>query len=286
MQYDERSLSESQQKLAQKCINCVIDGFQLDKPPKNIIKCLNPNEEIAKLEFQKLTVNKRKLKEIERKIRFIQNYTNNFIKVTFELEENPKKLIYMSDLLKTSKSSVPRHIWTGVLDFPIPSTTIFGRVCRIKRHKGGKYYFASLGNLKYDLVDKLERLEEKLPDLFPYKIIESNLLIELIGTLKYVTEVKQNLRHMRDIIKKYKQDVSFAYDLNQKKELIKSMKKIPHFGTVQYGLSKLVSDTDVSTILIPYREVTFFHIDQIGYPPKKHCRAIFSLLNTLKELSS
>ena len=286
MQFDEKSVSERQQKLGQKCIDCVIDGFQLDKPPKNIIKGLNPNEEIAKLEFQKLTVNEREIKKIEKEIRFIQNYINSFIKVTFELEENPKKLIYMSDLLKTSKSSVPRHIWAGVLDFPIPSPTIFGRVCRIKRHKGGKYYFASLGNLKYDLVDRFERLEEKLPDLFPYKIIESNLLIELIGTLKYVTEVKQNLKKMRDIMKTYKQDISFAYDLNQKKELIKSMKKIPHFGTVQYGLTRLVSAIDVSTILIPFGEVTFFHIDQIVDPPKKHCRAIFSLINALEELKS
>ncbi|MHA2281732.1 MAG: hypothetical protein ACXAC5_12870 [Promethearchaeota archaeon] len=286
MQYDEKSVSESQQKLAQKCIDCVIDGFQLNNPPEYIIKGLNPDEEIAKLEFQKLKVNGKELKKIEREIKFTQNYIDNFIKVTFELEENPKKLIYMSDFLNTSKFPVLRHIWVGVLDFPIPSPTIFGRVCRIKRHKGGKYYFASLGNLKYELVDRLERLEEKLPDLFPYKIIESNLLIDLIGSLKYVSEVKQNLRHMREIVKMYKQDVSFAYDLNQKKELIKSMKTIPHFGTVQYGLMKLVSDTDVSTILIPYKEVTYFHIDQIGYPKKKQCRSIFSLINALEEYNS
>lgn len=283
MLYDEISVTDRQQKIAQRCIDCVMDGFQLDKPPKYVIRGLNPNEEIAKLEFQKLTVNKKELKEIEREIRFTQNYANNHIKVTFELEENPKKLIYMSDFLQTSKSQAPRHIWAGILDFPIPSSIIFGRVCNRKRHKGGKYYFASLGNLKYDLVDRLERLEEKLPDLFPYKIIESNLLIELIGTLKYVIEVKQNLRKMRDIMKTYKQDISFAYDLNQKKELIKSMKKIPHFGTVQYGLAKLVSAIDVSTILIPYGEVTFFHIEQIVDPPKKHCRAIFSLINALEE---
>ncbi|MHA1988576.1 MAG: hypothetical protein ACW98D_18240, partial [Promethearchaeota archaeon] len=225
MIYDEISITDKQHKIAQRCIDCVMDGFQLDKPPKHVIKGLNPNEEIAKLEFQKLNENEREIKNIENKIKFTRSFADSYVKITFELEKNPKKLIYMSDFLKTSKSQVPRYMWVGVLDFSIPSPIIFGRVCRIKRHGGGKYYFASLGNLRYELVDRLERLEEKFPDVFPYKIIESNLLIDLIGTLKYVTDVKQNLRHMREIKKMYKQDVSLAYELNQKKELIKKMKK-------------------------------------------------------------
>lgn len=267
MLYDEISVTDRQQKIAQRCIDCVVDGFQLDKPPKYVIRGLNPNEEIAKLEFQKLTVNKKELKEIEREIRFTQNYANNHIKVTFELEENPKKLIYMSELLKTTLSQAPRHIWAGVLDFPIPSSIIFGRVCNRKRHKGGKYYFATLET--YELVDKLERLEDKIPELFPYEIIELNLLLELIGSFKYTFKPKEILRRKRELIEAYQPDNSFAFKLNQNKELIKSMKKIPHFGTVEYVLAKFVSDIDVSTILIPYREVTFFHIDQFVDPPKK-----------------
>ena len=59
-----------------------------------------------------------------------------------------------------------------------------------------------------------------------------------------------------------------------------------HFGPVEYGMTRFVSDIDVSTICIPYKEVTYFQIDQFVYPPKKHCRAIYSLINVLKELSN
>ena len=62
------------------------------------------------------------------------------------------------------------------------------------------------------------------------------------------------------------------------------MKKFPHFGATEYGLTKFVSEIDVSTICIPYKEVTYFHIDQFVSSPKKHCRAIYSLINVLEEL--
>jgi len=53
MIFDEKNVSRPQQKLAQKFIDSVIDGFQIDTPPNYIIRGLNSNEEVAKLEFQK-----------------------------------------------------------------------------------------------------------------------------------------------------------------------------------------------------------------------------------------
>lgn len=284
MRYDESNLTKYHQKIAQKSIDCVIDGFRLEKPPNYIIQGLNPNEEIAKLEYQKLKKNEKEIKKIEREIKFTQNYTSNFVKVIFEFNNNLKKLIYMSELMKTTKSLVPLHIWCGVLDFPITSSVIFGRVCNRKRHKGGKYYFAPFETLKYELIDRLERLENKLPDLFPYEIIESNLFIELIRYVKYSHETKEDLRQMARIIRSNNKATSLVNNLNQKKELINIMKKIPHFGAVEYGLTKFVSEIDVSTICIPFKEVTYFQIDQFVSSPKKHCRAIYSLLNVLEEL--
>ena len=35
MEYDESNVSEIQKKIAQKCINCVMDGFQLEKDGTN-----------------------------------------------------------------------------------------------------------------------------------------------------------------------------------------------------------------------------------------------------------
>jgi ribosomal protein L9 len=61
------------------------------------------------------------------------------------------------------------------------------------------------------------------------------------------------------------------------------LKKIPHFGTTEYLFYKFVSKIDVSTLFIPYKEVTYFHIDQFGFPPKKEFRAIITLLNELEK---
>jgi len=117
-----------------------MDGFRLEIPPNYIIKGLNPNEEIAKLEYQKLKMNETEIKKIDREIKFTQKYASNFIKVIFEFNNNLKKFIYMSDLMKTTKSIIPRHLWCGVLDFHILSPIIFGRVCNRKRHKSGSFF--------------------------------------------------------------------------------------------------------------------------------------------------
>lgn len=286
MKYDTSNLTKYHQKIAQKSIDCVMDGFQLENPPKYVIKGLNPDEEIAKLEFQKFEKNEREIKRLEKDIKFTRNYTSNFVKVVFEFDDNLKKLIYMSDLMKTAKSIVPLHIWCGVLDFPIKNPIIFGRVCNRKRHKGGHYHFGPFEKLKYELTDRLERLEDKIPGIFPYEIIELDLFLELIQNVKYPYDTKEDLKRMVRTVKEYETSPSLIDGLNQKKELIKIMKKIPHFGAVEYAMTRFISDIDVSTICVPYKEVTYFQIDQFVYPPKKHCSAIYSLINVLKELSN
>ena len=76
MKYDENTVSKHQQKLAQRFIDSVLDGTQLERPPKYVIKGLNPNEEIAKLEFQKFEKNEKEIKKIDKRIKSIQNYVN------------------------------------------------------------------------------------------------------------------------------------------------------------------------------------------------------------------
>lgn len=285
MEYDESNVSERQKKIAQKCINCVMDGFQLEKPPSYVIKGLNPNEEITKLEYQKLKENEMEIKKIEKDIKFARNYANNFVKVVFEFNNNLKRLIYMSEIMKTTKYFTAHHMWSGVLDFPITNSFIFGRVSNKERHGGGNYYFAPFEKLKDELLNNFEKVEENIPDLFPYKIIESNPFIQILSDIKFTFDVKESLRKMPKKIKSNKTTTPLVDKLNQQKELIKVMKKIPHFTATQGGVVKFVSKIDVSTIFIPYKEVTYFHIDQFTYSPKKHCRAIYSLLNVLEKLN-
>ena len=286
MIYDERSVSKTQKKLAQQIIDSVIDGFELENPPNYVIKGLNSNEEIAKLEYLKFEKNEKGIKKIEKRIKSLQDYANGYVKVVFEFNKNLKKLICMSDSIQTSEGFSPHYIWSGVLDFPITSSILFGRVCKSSKHGGGKYYFAPFEKLKFKIADLLEQLEEKVPKLFPYKIVESNKFIELLESFKKVKEVKDLLKQMPRIIKSSEKTTPLVDALNQNKELINAMKKIPHFGTIEMVYTKFASEIDVSTLFIPYKEVTYFHIDQFSYGRKKHFRAINTLLQSLEELNN
>lgn len=283
--FDEKTVSIPQKKLAQSFIDSVVDGLQLDNPPNYLIMGLNSDEQIAKLEFQKFEENEKEIKKIDKEIKSIQNFVNGYVKVIFDLDRNPKKLVCKSDTMKTSKAFTPRFIWAGVLDFPITRGIIFGRVCNIQKHGGGKYYFGTFEKLESKLTENIGKLEEMVPELFPYEIIEMNNFIDFLGNFKYVTEVKDRLRIASDKLKLKSSGLTtfLVNRLNHHKELIKSLKKIPHFGTTEYLFYKFVSKIDVSTLFIPYKEVTYFHIDQFGFPPKKEFRAIITLLNELEK---
>ena len=61
MKFDQNTISKSQQKLAQKFINSVLEGSQLVRSPKYMIMGLNSDEEIAKLEFEKFEKNEKEI---------------------------------------------------------------------------------------------------------------------------------------------------------------------------------------------------------------------------------
>lgn len=271
----------------------MLEGSQLTEPPKYIIKGLNPNEEIAKLEFQKFEKNEKEIKKIDRHIKNIRFNVRDFVKVVFEFENNPKKLICMTDKFETPKAltPIPLYIYSGVLNFPITSSFLFGRVAKSSKHGGGEYYFASLDNLKSKIIDNLEKLEEIAPNLFPYEIIGSNPFIDLLGTFKMVTEVRNQLKNRRKMTNSNLDTSILVNTLNQQKELIKTLKKIAHLGTTEWTSQsarplRFMSEVDVSTIFIPYKEVTYFHIDHFVKSPKKEFKAIDALLQTLEQLNS
>ncbi|MFX1435313.1 MAG: hypothetical protein ACFFB1_16200 [Promethearchaeota archaeon] len=287
MSYNENTVTKIQQKNAQKAIDSVINGFQLEPPPNYVIKGLNSNEEIAKLEYKKFGKNGREIKKIDKEIKFIQGYSQNFVKVVFEFKDYfLKRMVYKSDTMKTSMYFTSRYMWTGVLDFPIPSSFIFGRVCKTSKHGGGKYYFAPFESVETEIVKRIEKFKKIMPNFFPYEIIEFDLFIDLFGLMKFSRETMDLLSIMPRKVKYNKKTTALVDYLNQKKDLINIMESIPHFGTGYGVMSKFVSEIDVSTIFIPFKELTYFQIDQFSYPLKKHGRAINSLLNCLEEIYS
>ena len=292
MHYDENTVTKDQLWIAHKFIDSVLEGSQLTEPPKYVIKGLNPNEEIAKLEFQKFQKNEKEIKKIDKNIKYLRISVGNFVKVVFEFNKNPKKLICMSDVLDTPKtSSIPRYIWSGVLDFPVASPFLFGRVTKSSKHGGGEYRFAQCEDVTLEIIDTLEQLEEKAPDLFPYKIIESNPFLDLLGSFKFVKKVKNQLKYISEVTETILTTTQLADTLNKQKELIKFLKKIAHFGTTDWinnsaRTVRFASEVDVSTIFIPYKGVTYFHVDQFVKTPKKEFQAINALLQSLEQLNS
>jgi len=329
MSFNENTVTKVQQKNAQKAIRSVMNGFRLENPPSYVIKGFDINEEIAKLEYKKFGKNGREIKKIDREIKSIKSYSQNFVKVIFEFNDYfLKKMVYMTDLrggyvnyekevisntpypfqwvdmdpsvfshtIKSVESPhtpsiTPCYVWTGVLDFPIPSSFIFGRVCKKVKHGGGEYYFAPFKSAEFKIV--IAKLEKITPNFFPYEIIESSPFIDLFGSIKHTVEAKEPLRIKMQRYTKYNRNTSpLVNRLNQKKDLIKNMKKIPHFGTtlnrdqMPSFVLKHVSEIDVSTVFIPYKEVSYFQIEQFSYPSMQHCRAIRTLLNYLEEIYS
>ncbi|MFX1478190.1 MAG: hypothetical protein ACFFCI_08655 [Promethearchaeota archaeon] len=321
MVYDNNYLSKSQQEKAQRIIECVIDGFQLETPPKHSIMGFNPYEEITKLDEQKFERGKKEIKisslfplnlsiksksnqnrQIDKEIELTRKgekiiLRSNFIKVIFEFDDGLKKLVFMNKLNR----NIPLHIWCGVLDFSIKHPIIFGRESKYE------YHFGPFEELKSELYEQLETIEDKFPQLFPYKIIESDPIIDLLQIEKNSDKTMDDLRRMIVYNVKKKEDSPLALinSLNHQNQLIRLMKKIPHkdlikdvyetdIGNIIYtdGIAKYWKIQSefisryVSTICIPYKDVTYFLIDQYKYPSKKQCRAIFSLINALKEFES
>ena len=81
----------------------------------------------------------------------------------------------------------------------------------------------------------------------------------------------------------YKQQTNnlLVNKLNSEKNLISKLKKLPHFGNTYTAIYKLVSDTDVSMIFIPYNNTTLFQITHFGVFPKKAGSILKQFFDTL-----
>jgi hypothetical protein len=274
-----------------------MDGFKLETPPKHSILGFNPHEEITKLENQKLGKDEKEIKKLDKEIEYTRKLVDRSVKVIFEFNDKIKKLIYVIKLYR----NLPLHTWCGILDFSIKHPIIFGRVSKYV------YRFGPFEELKSELYEQLETIEDKFPHLFPYKIIESDPLIDLLQIEKHSDNTLDDLRRMIVYNVKENEDSPLALinGLNRQKKLINLMKKIPHYDLIKraydvdvinelifkgfLGYKKMESEfiaRYISTICIPYKDVTYFLIDQFNYSSKKQCRAIYSLINALKEFDT
>lgn len=286
MKYNEDYITKAQEKTAHDIIKKLTKGFDLEMAPEHVIQGLDPTEEVNKLEASKEGKDKKELKKVEKEIKNITSYVNDFVKIVFNFEEGIRTLVATSDLKTTRKFYVPRYTWTGTLDFPINGPIIFGRVCKKARHGGGTYCFAPFDPDAVKITKLLEeKFEKVVPDLFPYDIVKVNKLIELLSLLRFSAELADQMRTMFQLIKsKEPTGIELVDALNADAALVKAMKKMPHFGNSEWLKTIFKSEIDVSTIFFPYKETTIFQVDHFVYTSGKACEAMHMLVKTLKAM--
>lgn len=282
MSYDVNFVSEGQRKKAQHLIDLVVECFNLGKIPEHKIFGFNFTEMLTKLEIMKTSLRGGALKDIESTIRYIGN--NSDVILVLYLENHLKKLVYSREFLPTSKkrhyekSVKTQDTWTGVLDFSIPQAFLFGRVAKRERHGGGNYCFTSFNHEKMNFEKIIEKSGHSLDFL-----LEQNYFLSLLNKFRYNPNA---IASMKMGYQKYKSkktsDDYLINQLNRDSLLLKSLKKISHFGNSTFILVKYVSDCDISTFFFPYKNKTIFQVcDHSIFVNKKTILAINTLIKRL-----
>ncbi|MFX0101636.1 MAG: hypothetical protein ACFFCS_18850 [Candidatus Hodarchaeota archaeon] len=287
MTFNENFLSKRQDIIASSAIKSLVAGFDLENPPEHVIKGLDPEEVIAEIEASKEGKTGKELKKLNKKIKDTNEYVDNYVKIVFHFEEGIRTLVLTSDVKNTRKFYVPRRTWTGVLDFPISTPFIFGRACKKARHGGGTYCFAPFhpGALKVVMDVFSQKFEKVFEKYFPFEIVEGGKIIEFLEIIRFTPESIDQMRTMFQLMQSKEQSgIPLIDTLNSDVDLVKAIKKIPHFGNSEWLKTLYQSEVDVSTVFFPYKETTIFQIDNFVYTTKDSCKALKLLVNTLKSM--
>jgi len=287
--HDSTSLSNRQTRVANKLVDLVVKGLKLNKIPKFKIFGLN----IAEPE------------------RGSKHYYDREIKLVFNLENHLKKLVYNFETKPTSKFYAEQHLWTGVLEVPIPQGFLFGRVAKQMQHGGGTYCFVPFNHeiLRIESFKKewleMRRIIEKytktemVKEFFSEEIkafnalydsientIESYFVIAFLNQFRFSSNA---IKFMKEGYDNFKSNTAsnnlFISQLNDDPKLIKLLKKISHFGNSSIYSFKFISDCDVSIIFFPYMDKTIFQICDFESQNKNTIPAMNALIGKLIDIS-
>ncbi len=269
LKYGNKCYNEKQQKLVDNVIKSIMKGFNLENIPECDIQGLDIKSMEHEFEESKETKTPKELKDMEKLLKFRKSYYGNMVKVLFRLND-VKKLCYNNEKIQTNKYYVDVHLWTGVFDFSIPSPFIFGRACKRRRHGGGHYFFYPLNLTNFPILDLTNKIKEKFPELFPYDIVGIPIFIDLLKNGKLSKHVSDQLKNAYKN-QSYKEMTNdpLVNQLNLDKKLINQLILLPHFGNTEEGITKYVSDVDVSILFFPFENTTLFQIIYFGFFKKK-----------------
>ncbi len=282
--------AKNQRKRAEKFIKAVTKYFKLAEPPPYTFLGLNPSELVEKLENSKEGKTPKEIKEINKEIQRTQATASNNDKIIFDFDDIITRVVITSRTVPISGGLFGLAFydcWTALFDLSLSDQFIFGRVCKKPKHGSGTYCFAPLDMPISQLQDIIEeKSQEAGMEKTLLNIIQMDSLIKLIDNIRYTKEAADQLRPMREIIKnKELTGIATIDQLNGNNPLMKIMKKVGHFGAVQQGLSKLRSELDISTVYIPLKQASLFHLVNFeSYDHKNSLNALFSLATALHNL--
>lgn len=278
-----------QRKSHNKIIKAVTKYFKLDHPPPYTFLGLNPSKYVEELEQSKEGKTPKEIKKIDKKIKQVIGQAADNDKFIFDFDEILKRLVITGGQIPTNglfgRATYDR--WTALLDLSVFDSFIFGRVCNKPKHGSGTYCFAPINfpTSKLEMIIN-ERSQLVGSDEALLNLIQSDRLIKILDDIRYTKQALDQLRTMRLLIKdKELTGIEFIDNLNQNKNLVKKMKSVGHFGAAQYGITKHVSDIDVSTVCLPIKGATFVQLVNFEiYGHKKSLKGLFSLVEALREI--
>ncbi len=282
MRYSDQALTEQQKKNSDKIINILMKGFDLVTPPDTNIKGLYFYEDILQLEMEREGKDPKEVKRINKKIKNLEFAFGDKIKVTFNFDNHLYKLVFMNQTMPTRRYSIPQYLWTGILDFPIKESFIFGRVAKRQRHGGGKFVFAPLDISVFRDIVNIDQVIEKIA-LVSEDVVDANPFIELLDKIRFSKQCFDQMKLMLEKIKS-KQGTGNALvdDFNGDKDLLSAVSSIRHFGHAVDLNIKFQSEVDVSIICFPSGGRTFLQVCTFSFGNKKTCSAIKILAKTLE----
>jgi len=281
--------AKAQRQIHEKIIKAVTKQLGLDHPPHYTFLGLNPSKYVEELEQSKEGKTPKEIKEIDKKIQHVQDVAATNDKLIFDLNGRINRLVVTSGYVPTTGlfGSASYTKWTALLDFSVSDQFIFGRVCKKARHGSGTYCFAPV-NFPITELEKVieERARNEGMDKTLLNIIQTDSLIKLLDDTRHTKECFDQLRTMRQLLEeKQLTGMPLIDNLNQNKTLIKKMESVGHFGAVQQGLSKFVSDADVSTVYMPLKAASLLHLVSFEiFGHKKSLEGLYALVTALRAI--
>ncbi|MFW9987863.1 MAG: hypothetical protein ACFFC3_04345, partial [Candidatus Odinarchaeota archaeon] len=271
----------------------IINQVQKALKPSEIIKSevfgldLGPriNKRTKDLEGESKSIQKIILRDIEK-----MKVNDSDIKVILDFDTQLKKIVYCNGFYYINEygaKMLRKSVWMAVLNFPIATPFIFGRVTRKLKPGGGTFFFARFDRIMPGIIDILGDFKKDNGSIDVGTLIGLDTVLKIFSNANNLDALREEMTNALWLIeKKELTNIEFIDKLNQDKKLISILKKNPHYGTITLKqgsvITKFKSYIDITMIAFPYENSTIIHVLESGEKDtSKAVEALHYLINYL-----